>query len=365
MKRQIASALTLAALIVVASAARAEDDEKEESSGSPSGSLDSGDPAYSETSDKGPYRPKSKDKEVDKKREAKPVKKGPAAPPPPRPKIQAFGQLLFGFGAAPVPAAGEAPRTPDATTISLLLGGVYDLKRDLSVGVTLPLTYASVKDPGATNTSFALGAPELFGEIRLPMSARLELPIRLALGVPVAQGDADPTTTDADRIEQARVNQLADAAHGWQRGELFVVQRLPITPSIGIVYATRELRLYGYTKFVLGINIGGSLRFPDQPLNGRYNQNALSLRNVTGGGINYDFSFLDAELDTWIAADALPPVKFESDLDANTESRVQWVLVPSVGKRFGTLHPRLGFIAPVGGVLGDMKAVFARVDLAF
>jgi hypothetical protein len=367
MKRQIASALTLAALTVFASAARAQDDEEEKSSeGDSGGSLDSGDPADSETSDDGPYEPKSEEKKDDKdQKPKKPVKKEEEAPPPPRPEIQAFGQLLFGFGAAPIPAAGETPRTPDATTISLLLGGVYDIKPDLSVGLTLPVTYASVKDPGATNGAFAFGAPELSGEIRLPMSTRVELPIRLALGVPVAQGEADPTSTDPDKVEQARVNQLADAAHGWQRGELFAVQRLPITPSIGIVYRRRDLNLFGYTKFILGVNVGGSLRFPEQPTTGSYNQNGLSLRNVTGGGINYDFALFDAGLDTWIAADALPPVEFESDLDANTESRVQWVLVPSIGRRFGSVHPRLGYIAPVGGLLGDMQSVFIRADLAF
>lgn len=349
-------------------AAEDDDEKKKESSG---GSMDSGsDPAYTETSDKGPYRPHSKtaEKKKGKKKQAEEVLEAR-----PRDPMLAFADILFGFGNAPVPAPPTSGTTEDATLVSLALGGTYDVMPDLTAGLMIPWSTAKVDDPigGGTLSTQAFGAPLLFGEYRTALSPITTIPFLFGLGVPIAQGDPDPSAIDRSATAKAQVNLLADAARGWRESELFWPKRFPIVLGVGIQHQRNELDLYASTKFVLGVNIGTDIQneaiFQTA---GTVKANGLALRNVTSGGVTYEFIEDPAVwvgLDSWLAISLMDPVKFESAIGATGPSHLQFVVEPRAGVRLGKLRLGLGYVLPLGGQLADagISGVRLHAEYAF
>jgi hypothetical protein len=337
------------------------------------------DPVESEKSDKGPFTPK-KDEEASA---AEPKNKHAPDRGRKRDKIDVFGQIVIGFGAAPQNSPTYEPGWK-GTAIGFMLGGRYDITPAFSAGLRIPLTTTLVKETclpvtcfgagnGQTLKSTVFGSPELMGEYRLSLSRLTTLPISVGVGVPVAQGDLGVYRQGSTpAFTNAYANQLADATSGWRDSELFVPKHLPIVIGAGIRHERQDWELHGDLKFVALPALSTKVADPDSadPVNpGTYKINAFALREVTtlGGTYNLlDKPLIFAGLDLAIVWSALQPFVFESP-GANKPTTLQAVLEPRVGARFGVVAPSIGYIAPLGGRLGDAGdgGIRLRVDALF
>jgi len=332
------------------------------------GMMDSNDPAEKETSDKGPFAPKTEAGEAGDEKAAPAVTEAPPEVVKPRPRdpFVVFGNVLIGFGQAPEPGVGADKTTGKATSFTLMAGGRYDVSHEFSLGLRLPWTTASVRELGIAQSSQALGTPELMGEYRVGLGTFTRLPIDFGIGIPVAQGNFD--RNDLAKFRQGYVNDIADAASGYRDGELFMPKRMPVIVGVGLEYERKPLSLTAFTKFVVGVNVGGTVNI--QTIGGTYELKKVSLRNVTGGGIAYQF--LDkpvfyGALDAWVASKPIDAYEFNSTAGATPPTRFQVAFEPRVGARFGKISPSLGYIFPIGGRLADsgISGLELHCDVAF
>ena len=339
-------------------------------------SMDSNDPAEKEKSDEGPFAPRGTTgelkKEEDKKEEAVEAAKVAEAPPEkpePRDPIGVFGNIVIGFGHAPEPGPGTSSATGKATGATFIVGGHYDVSPDITLGLRIPWSVASIRQVDGSNASAnALGAPELMGEYRVTLSPHTLLPIDFGLGVPLAQGNYD-TVTGQGSYRQTQVNEFADASSGYRDPELFGPKRLPLIAGVGIAYKKHELDLHAATKFVLGVKVGGQQVRPSDT-GGTYALKSVTFRNVTSAGVAYRFldkPMLAGALDSWIAYNAVNAEEFTSTAGASGPTRFQVVFEPHLVARFGKISPRLGYIFPIGGRLADSSTsgLELHCDVAF
>ncbi|MFO7180876.1 MAG: hypothetical protein DIU78_019400 [Pseudomonadota bacterium] len=359
-------ALAVGAVLVSAPAYARDDDRKKETQGAGT-SMDTGDPAYTETSDEGPYAPGASKK---KKKAAAPARSKKAEEkfePRPRDPFVVFLEPLVGFGSTRLPAPVTESSTGDATILALQLGGRYDLTPKLSLGLELGWSTASVETaPGASISATAFANPVILGEYRHALSLTTTLPILAGIGIPIGQGEPSPGTSDRVGARHALVNALADAAYGLYEPELYQPERLPILLGVGLRHEAKGLELHASTKFVFGINVGGQLQDPGYYPTGTLNLNTVAIRNVTLAGLTLDVlekPDVWAGLDAWLAYRLLDPIEFESG--ATPPSDLQFVLEPRVGARFDKIRPSLGFILPLGGQAGDIWAIRLHADYAF
>lgn len=343
----------------------------------PSGpNMDTGaaDPAGQEKSDPGPYKPTGKTGELaedeEKVEEVEEVLKAK-----PRDKRLVFLDFLFGTGQAPSPgpANDEQNMTQNALTYAFVLGGSYDLSKTFSLGLRVPWSTATVdvRDSTQKESSMAFGAPQLFFEYRHSLGPVTTLPITFGLGVPLAQGNPDPSADRTDTLP-ARVNTLADAANGYRDGELYWPKRIPIVVGIGVRHEMKALSLAASTKGAFGINIGEELVDPylggggTAIDNGKLVLYPVAIRSVTQLSVRYDVSSkFWAGVETWLAWNPIEPIEYESTAEPLTN--FQWMLEPQIGMRFGKVRPALSFVWPVVGRITDagMLGARAHVDFAF
>ncbi|HEY1535595.1 MAG TPA: hypothetical protein VGF76_16350 [Polyangiaceae bacterium] len=323
----------------------------------PGTTMDSNDPVDKEKSDDGPFTPEGKTgplkREEVKQEEAERVAALPPINRRPRDPVGVFGNLLIGFGKAPVAGPGENPTTGRTTEATFMVGGHYDLSPSFTVGARLPFSFGSARQAdGLYASSAALGALELMGEERVSLTRFTLLPIDFGLGVPIAQGDYQTATGG----RQLGLNAMADAASGYRDPELFGPKRLPIIAGVGIDYQKLELDLHAATKFVAGVKVGGPL--PDDAAAG-FKLKSVSFRNVTSAGIAYQFldkPVLFGALDSWLVYNAINALEYTSPAGAAGPTRFQVVFEPRVGARFGKVSPSLGYVFPIGGRLADAGA---------
>jgi hypothetical protein len=336
---------------------------KKEDSG-PSASASWSDPVENEKSDK-PAK-----KAADAEAEAKPEPKRREDPGRARDKIDAFAQFLIGFGKAPDNNPSYAPG-PDATVFGFQLGGRYDISPAFSAGLRIPLTMARVDNNRVVTNKTAFGSPELFGEYRVALSRLTTIPISFGLGVPVAQGTPDRTNDDVELVAKGYVNALADATSGWRDSELFQPKALPIIVGGGIRHERRDLELHADLKFVMLAALDSGVTDPTQTEpadSGSFKINGFALREVTSLGGTYnilDKPLIYAGLDFALVWTPIETFEFVSSQDVTPPSSVQAVLEPRVGARFGKVAPSVGYIAPLGGRLGDgdIGGVRLKVDI--
>jgi hypothetical protein len=359
--------VSLVSLVFLANTALAQKKPKgEKKSDGPSAAATWTDPTESEKSDKGPYRPHK-----DEAGEGVPEKKSDRAPDKGRKRdpIQVFGQVIIGFGRAPVNQPSYEPGNK-GTAIGFQLGGRYDVSKELSVGLRIPLTTATVKQTNGTNLGTTVfGAPELMGEYRVSLNKLTTIPIIFGVGIPIAQGNPDQTGTDTTGHQQAYVNGLADATSGWRDSELFQPKRLPIVLGGGIHHDREDWELHGDLKLVLLPALSTKVfdETEDVPNPGTYKLNAFALREVTTVGGSYNFlsnPLIYAGLDLAVIWTPIQTFVFNPDSGAAKPSTVQAVLEPRVGARFGLVSPSIGYIAPLGGRLGAADDGGVRLNVS-
>jgi len=285
-----------------------------------------------------------------------------------RAKVGVFANVLVGFGRAPMPGTGAHETTGKTTSGTIMAGGYYDLSPDFTLGVRLPWTVGTQRQPDGGNvTVTALGTLELWGEYRVAISPFTLLPIFFGLGAPTAQGNYD--ALDKSGTQRTALNAMADAASGYRDPELFGPHRLPVIAGVGIDYQRKALSLRAATKVVLGIKVGGQLANV-QDVDSTYELKPLSFRSVTSGGVSYDFldrPKLYGALDAWLAYNAINALEFTSKMGATPPTRLQFVLEPRLGARFGKVSPSIGYIFPIGGRLADSSTsgLELHCDFAF
>ena len=283
-----------------------------------------------------------------------------------RSKMGMFGNVLVGFGKAPLWGVGADETAGKTTSGTLMVGGYYDLSPDFTLGARLPWTVGSQRQPdGGNKTVTALGTLELMGEYRVTLNPFARLPIFFGLGVPTAQG----TYNDEAGVRQTYLNLMADAASGYRDPELFGTKRLPLIVGVGFDYQRKALSLRAANKLVLGLKVGGELPYT-QDTNGSYELKTFAVRNVTSAGVAYEFMDkpkLYGALDAWLAYSPVNAVEFKSALGANPPTRLQFVVEPRVGARFGKISPSIGYIFPIGGRLADSSSsgLELHCDFAF
>jgi hypothetical protein len=248
------------------------------------------------------------------------------------------------------------------------------LYKSFTLGLRVPWSTASVDrvTRAGADSSMAFGSPEILAEYRHSISELWTLPILFGVGVPLAQGDPDPSqSTPVNDAAKARVGLLIDAATGWRDGELYAPKRLPLVLGVGVQHQRNAFEFHAYTKLVAGINLGTEIRNPLEfgpAQQGSLKLHSVSLRDVTLAGIRYDFlnkPVLWVGADLWVVYNAIEPIKFESS--ATPPSPFQLVGEPRLGAAFGKVRPSLGFIYPFGGRLADagIMGFRAHVDFAF
>ena len=313
--------------------------------------MDANDPAEKEQSEKrlATPKPETEEEQREKEREADAAEVAKART---EARQGVFGNLLIGFGKAPEAGAGPDVATGKTTSFTFMAGGHYDLSPELSLGVRIPWTVGSARQPDGRNSSAqALGAPELMAEYRVTLSRFTRLPLFFGLGIPLAQGDYN----SVNAARQTQLNEVADAASGYRDPELFGPKRLPIIAGVGIDYQRRALNVRAWTKFVAGVKIGGQLP-PEDNSAGSLELKTVSFRNVTSAGVAYQFLAkpqLFGALDSWLAYNAVNAVEFTSNQGAASPTRLQVVFEPRIGARVGKIAPSLGYIVPIGGRLAD------------
>lgn len=331
--------------------------------------MDSGDPVEKETSEPTAAAPKKKtDEEIEKEQNDREFRLDAAAAKKSheREKLNVFANVLIGFGQAPEPGEGADKTTGKTTAATILLGGSYDVSPDFTLGLRIPYTIGRERQiDGLYQSGQVLGAPELLAEYRATLSPFTRLPIFFGFGLPLAQGNYD----SADHLRLSRLNDFADAASGYRDPELFQPKRLPIIVGVGIDYERKALNLHAATKVVVGVNAGGKERPQTDPV-GTFDLKSVSFRNVTSGGIAYQFvdkPRLYGALDSWMAISAINPIEFESFDHAKKPTRFQLVFEPRVGAHFGKISPSVGYIFPIGGRLADTSAsgLELHCDVAF
>ncbi len=365
---RISFGLALILVVFSSHALAAKGGKKKAEPHGPVQTMDSGDPVEKEVSEPTAAAPKKKtDDEIEEEQRQHDFKVDAAqlAKARARDSVGLFGNVVIGFGKSPEPGPAADRLTGKMTAATFMVGGHYDLSPEFTLGLRVPFTLGSERQyTGLTQSSQALGAPELMGEYRVALSPFTRLPIFFGLGIPVAQGDYDTL----DRVRVRHMNDFADAASGFRDPELFAPKRLPIIVGVGIDYERRALNVHAATKFVFGVKVGGTAPIPDAY--GTYDLKSVSFRNVTSAGIAYrllEKPKLFAGLDSWFASSAIDPVEYESFDHANKPSRFQLVFEPRVGARFGKISPSVGYIFPIGGRLADSGAsgLELHCDVAF
>ncbi|HEY8944259.1 MAG TPA: hypothetical protein VIM73_08350 [Polyangiaceae bacterium] len=334
--------------------------------------LDGNDPVNTEGSEDGRYAPKGVTgqlKAEEQARAAKARKPPKAYVPPPRDPFVLLGDVVVGLGRAPKPGPATDAKTTDATLVSVVVGADYDIFPRFTAGVRIPWSTASMELPSGLTSEqeMAFGSPLVFGEYRVSLSRVTTLPIVFGVGVPLAQGLADPNALDDVSRRQGTVNRLADAARGWKESELYGVERFPIVLGIGLRYRAPRFEFHAYDRLVAGMDTGTRLT-PNASEQGLLVVKNASVRNVTLVGVTYDLiedPQIWAGLDAWLAYTAAEPIEFESP--ATDPTRLQFVAEPRAGARFGPFQPSIGLIFPIGGRLAEsgISGVRLHVDYAF
>jgi hypothetical protein len=283
-----------------------------------------------------------------------------------RKTIGIFGEALIGFGKAPEPGPNNAT-TGGATSFGFLVGGHYDVTTEFRLMLRVPWTTATIKDSaGNDKSAAALGLPEIAARYRLTDPGSAEWAIRLAVGIPVAQGNPDVTNTDAGGREQARVQRVADAANGWHDPELYSPKRVPISPALLFTSRQDKLRLGAELKAIFLPKVGGSIAVPTAFAPGTVELNSFGFVALLGGSASYEVleHKLFLALAAWATYQSPPLANHPSS--ATPPPPFQFVLEPKILAQFGRIVPSVGFVAPVGGQLGgNIYGLRIHIDAVF
>lgn len=385
LQRSLMARCVVALTTLALATSAAPKDDKKKKDDKPGTSMDEGgkDPSASETFEAGQFVPGKKktidtkicaegDEECEEESAAK-AEEGNEAKAEPKKQykgkktVGVFAEALIGFGKAPEPGPSGST-TGDSTSFGFLLGGHFDVSSPFRLMLRVPVTTGTVKTFGNLDArETALGAPEVAARLRLGDPAETEWAIKLAVGVPVAQGNPDVSDTgDARGFTQARLQRVASAANGWHDPELYAMKRLPVSPSLQFLYRPSKFRLNAELKAVLLPKIGGGLsNAADSYKGGNLDVNGFGMWAILGGTASYEILSrkLFGALAMWATYEIAHDYTWEP---GNPPSPFQFVIEPRVLAQFGKVVPSVGFVVPLGGQLGgNIYGLRVHVDVVF
>jgi hypothetical protein len=372
-----AVAIALAALAVAGSAAAKDDKKKDKKAAADKksgGMMEEGgkDPAETETLDEDgafvPGQQRKAQEAADAQAEADAAKPKHKKPAVARKTWGVFAEALIGFGRAPLEGPVNTDTgdntTGDGTAFALMLGGHYDLTTAFRLMARIPYTIGTVNSNGVDASTSAIGNPEIAARLRLSQPGDTEWAVRLAVGIPVAQGNPDfNEVADAEGRAQNLLQRIADAGNGWHDPELYTLKRIPISPALFFTHRADKLRVGGDLKLVFMPDIGGD--FATSPPTGTLSTPALAMTVILGANASYEiFTHGHLALAAWARYGVIEQVDY--DAPAVTPSHFQLALEPKFLMQFGHVVPGIGFVIPVGGPLGgDIYGFRAHVDVIF
>ena len=376
-KRSTFKALAVAiAALAVAGTSPAKGAKKKDAGPEKSGGMmeEGGkDPAETEaaTDDEGAFVPGKEKKEKKAQEQAELAEaekpKSPKEAPVPRKTIGVFAEGLLGLGSAPVPGAPNVDTddttTGKSTSFGFLVGGHYDLTPAFRLMVRVPWTIGTVISNHRDSSINAFGDPELAARLRLSAPGETEWAVRLAVGVPIAQGSTDiGSSKDAGGRAQGMLQRVADAADGWHDQELYTLKRLPITPALLFTHRADKFRVNGELKTSVMPKIGGSITSPPT---GTLSLPGVAVNVLLGGSASYEvFTHAHIALAAWARYGIIEQVNY--DAAAVNPTRFQFVAEPKLLAQLGHVVPSLGFVIPIGGQLGgDIWGLRLHVDVIF
>jgi hypothetical protein len=387
-KRSTFKAVAIAlAAFAIAGAASAKASKKKDAGPQKSGGMmeDGGkDPAQAETlqDDEGAYVPGKQKKEkkaaaasegadgvegTDGAVAPEPEKPKEKTPPVPRKTIGVFAEALLGSGRAPLPGPvnidSNDETTGKATSFGILFGGHYDFTPAFRLILRVPWTIGTVKSGAEDSSVNAFGNPELAARLRLSQPGDTEWAVRLGVGIPIAQGDADYISrNDAVARAQGILQRVGDAADGWHDQELYALKRLPITPALLFAHHLDKFRFNGELKASVMPKVGGHIT---SPVTGTLSLPGVAVNVLLGGSASYEvFYHAHIALAAWARYGIVEQVTY--DAAAVNPTHFQFVLEPKLLAQFGHVVPSLGFVLPVGGQLGgDIWGLRLHVDVIF
>lgn len=372
MRYSLAAALVALSFSVQATAQGAKKNNKKEPAGP---SLAEGaDPVDEETSDDGRFTPKGKTGKLKEKTKKK--TKPEQIEEIPRKKINVFADILAVWGTPPEPDAQPIyDKDENVTGFGFVIGGTYDLKPELSLGLRIPFTRADFQTTTRMygipfdGTANALGNPEVIAQYRKKLSPGVFVPIDVGLGIPFAQGDPDPTSIDHPAAAKAMANRSMDAGTGWHDSELYYVGRVPVKASIGYLRQRVTWNFHASTKLVAAPKIRGALEV-EGDLDTmvaeveEYKYNPVALRNITEVGAAWNpWAGIWIGLDAWLGINIIDELERVSQ--ATPPSAFQWVLEPGLGYDFEFLKVNLSYIKPLGGRLEDIQGARLTAEMGF
>jgi hypothetical protein len=383
-----AAVVALAALAVVNPAVAKKNKKTDKTDAPKGGMMEEGgkDPAETETleHDEGAYVP-GKEKKAMQTQHATDSELGVSAegegtaqpekvveekkgPPVARKTIGVFAEGLIGLGRAPVPGPLNASTgdftTGSATSFGLMIGGHYDFTPKFRILLRVPWTVGTVKNGAVDASTNALGDPELAARLRLTEPGDTEWAVRLGIGIPIAQGNANINDVgDAGGHAQAILQRVADAANGWHDPELYALKRIPISPALLFTHRVNKFRFGGEFKGVFMPKIGGSITQSGSA--GTYSLPGVAWSLLLGGNASYEvFNHAHIALAAWARYGFTDGVEYDSP--ATSPTRFQLVAEPKILAQFGHVVPSIGVVLPIGRQLGgDIIGLRAHVDVVF
>ncbi|MCA9644448.1 MAG: hypothetical protein H6718_11900 [Polyangiaceae bacterium] len=334
-----------------------------ESKAGPSMESEGDDPVDSEVAEAdAPFVPRGKEKAGDAAEDDSAARSAARMEKP----LAVHGDVLFGFGQTPLPGPVDL-RSPDATAISLVIGASYAVQPNLSLGLDLPWTTASFDSTADQSqideSANALGNPMLRLEYRL-VKPSFDIPLRFGVGIPVAQGEPDPTSADRAKIAQTQVQLTADAARAWREGEYYAVGRMPVTLGAGIEFPG-TFEFSAAETLLLAPKIRGEVSTPEALPNGETKLNSFAMRSVTDVAAAYQIiELLGAGLRGSLVYNIIDAVDYTPDSDVTQPSPLQLSLEPHVRATFSGITASVGYLVPLGGQLGDAKMSGLRLGAA-
>jgi len=319
--------------------------------------------------EEGPYAPKGKTGKLREDVQEAPKEEAAAKPEPEAYKPGYAGaDAVIGFG--------EEQQSPtdayatDITTLSLVLGGEYHVRKDILLRLRLPVTSTSINptDPRAESYHLtAFGNIEIGGQYEAELGPSTKVPVWLNLAVPTASGDA-MAIADPRSMRSYAVNVTSVAARGYEDGELFAPHRFGVVPGAAIRYRSGPMHVGGFLSVPVLVQVGGESPPAAALGQDQIKANAVAVQTLLGGSFFYEIvgKTLDLGLRSWIAGLWKDDYDYPLGPGAPTPSKIQFVLEPELLGKFGPARATLGYIWPIGGRLGgDFKMHGLRLGLGF
>lgn len=284
--------------------------------------------------------------------------------------VTAAVDAVMGFRATFEPDSSKGaerdtePKESRATSVIASLG--VALGPRWALGLRVPVTTADFLF--AENDSarvWSLGNTELSAKYTARPFVRrdVELELELGLAIPTATGDEYGSEQDPQR--HAFANLAAQRFRGYLDNALFSPHRFGVVPKATLGWEAERWAFDAFSKLEFLADRGGTAPPPEL---GTLTQTALELVS----GVHAQVApFRDPRVRfgvrSWIAWTIVGEVKEPDRTEGSEAPRLQWVVTPEIAFDASPLRSSLGFIAPIGGLLGrtDYLAMQFKIQLEF